>query len=310
MNVFVTGAAGTIGARLVAGLIDRGFAVRALVLPDDPMAHRLRHLDCQVVEGDITQASSLKGLLQGIHTVYHLAAVVLSPDYGVYDSVNVQGTANLLQQAEASGVEHFIYVSSASVVYPKSTPYSRSKQRCEQLVGEQTAFHTTVVRPTLVYEVGGGQEFILFWENLKRLPVVPFIGRGRALKNPVHVDDLMSGLVAIAGNPKTYNQDYNLCGGEEITIKQLAQLMLRHSGQKKWFIPVPVVLCQAMALLLRLLQKNPALTLSAIAGITQDANLNSSTARRDLDYRPIGVHHGLELCYPQNQTSQQNQASP
>ena len=42
----------------------------------------------------------------------------------------------------------------------------------------------------------------------------------------------------------------------------------------------------------------PPLTWNVIAGITQDANLDNSEARRDLGYAPIGVHEGLQRCFP------------
>jgi hypothetical protein len=42
----------------------------------------------------------------------------------------------------------------------------------------------------------------------------------------------------------------------------------------------------------------PPLTWNVIAGITQDANLDNSEARRDLGYAPIGVREGLQRSYP------------
>lgn len=295
-KILVTGAAGTVGVRLVQRLLAAGHRVRGLVLPADPLRDRLAGLDCEIAEGDITRPASLAAAVAGVDTVYHLAAVVLSHDPALFSQVNVQGTRNLLDAAAAAGVQHFVYISSASVVYPHSTPYSRSKRAAEQLVREQRAMHHTIVRPTLVYERGGGQEFMLFLDYLKRFPVVPFIGDGRALKNPVHVDDLIAGLAAIAGNRKSHGKIYNLCGGEEISIEELARLMLEHSGAQRPLIHLPTRLCQAIAIGMKLLTKNPPLTLNAIAGVTQHANLDPGDARQDLDYRPIGVRQGLAQC--------------
>ena len=223
------------GARLVRGLVEQGHRVRALVLADDPLVSRLEGVSCQVFEGDITDSESWVGAFDGVVTVYHLAAVILARDPMVFAAVNIQGTRNMLKGAAEAGVEHFIYVSSASVVYPETTAYSRSKRECERLVGRHDSMKYTIVRPTLCYGEDGGLEFDLFWDYLKRFPlVVPFIGRGAALKNPVHVDDLVQGLLALAGCQKAYNKIYNFCGGEEISIGELARLMLRHGG--KWKI--------------------------------------------------------------------------
>ena len=286
------------GSRLVKGLLEKGHKVRALVLPDDPLVSRLEDVDCQVFEGDITDYDSLVGAFDGVETVYHLAAVILARDPMVFASVNIQGTRNMLKGAHEAGVRHFVYVSSASVVYPETTAYSRSKRECERWVKRYKSMKHTIVRPTLCYGEDGGLEFDLFWDYLKKFPVVvPFVGWGQALKNPVHVDDLVNGLVAVAGCEKACNKTYNFCGGEEISIGELARLMLQYSGKRKVIVPVPAALCKAAAMVLVMVMKNPPLTWNAVAGVTQDANLDRSEAERDLGYRPIGVREGFKRCF-------------
>lgn len=286
------------GSRLVRGLVAKGHKVRALVLPDDPLVSRLEETNCQVFEGDITDYDSLVGAFDGVETVYHLAAVILAQNPSVFALVNIQGTRNMLKGASEAGVKHFVYISSASVVYPETTAYSRSKRECERWVKSYKSMKHTIVRPTLCYGEDGGLEFDLFWDYLKKFPVVvPFVGWGAAVKNPVHVDDLVNGLIALAGCEKAYDKTYNFCGGEEISIGELARLMLKYSGSKKFLLPVPASLCKAAAMVLEMVMKNPPLTLNAVAGVTQDANLDRSEAERDLGYKPIGVREGFKRCF-------------
>ena len=61
---------------------------------------------------------------------------------------------------------------------------------------------------------------------------------------------------------------------------------------------LPVPLCQAFALLAAASQRRPTLTLSAIAGLTEDADLDPSEAMRDIGYRPLGVREGFARCFP------------
>src|SRR5947209_8325657 len=103
----VTGAAGVMGSRLVRRLIDRGWLVRALVLPGDPLRSRLGDLGCQVRDGDVSDRSGLRGVCDGVDTVFHLAAVIISHDPSVFDRVNRAGTANLVDEAAGAKVRHF-----------------------------------------------------------------------------------------------------------------------------------------------------------------------------------------------------------
>ena len=295
-SILVSGGVGVMGSRLVKDLAAAGHRVRALTLPGDPFVARLAGVDAEVVFGDITRPETLAGPFEGVTTVFHLAGVILSADPSVFRRVNTEGTRNMVNAARRAGAGHFVFVSSTSAIDPISE-YARSKAAAEEIV-RSSGMAWTIVRPTLVYESAGGQEFMGFLESLLKYPVVPFVGRGLALKNPVHVDDMGRGLLAIAGNPKSHGKTYNFTGGEEIAIRDLAKLMLRHQGVSKPFLHIPLPVCRALAFLMERVMKNPPLTGYAITRIEQNAAPDNSEARRDLGYAPIGVTEGMERSFP------------
>ena len=307
-RVLVTGAAGVLGSRLVARLIERGHSVRGLVLPADPQAQRLAALGCEVWQGDIRDARSLRGACAEIDCVFHLAAIIISHDPEVFTRVNLEGTRNVVAEADAAGVPHLIYVSSASVTYPKLTAYAQSKLDAERIVaarrGQARGF--SIVRPTLVYDEHGGQEVRMFLDYLRRFPVVPFIGRGTALKRPVWSEDIVDGLMRLADKPPPFGKTYNFSGGEAISMHDFARLLLLHHRAERPFVHLPVWLCRGIAQLLARVMAEPPLTSSAIAGVVNDANLDPSEAMRDLGYQPIGVRAGFARL---SQPSQPEQTS-
>jgi NADH dehydrogenase len=298
VRALVTGAAGVMGSRLVRLLAERGWAVRGLVMPGDKLRARVEGL-CEIVEGDLQDAPALVRACQDVDLVYHLAAVILSPDPTAFARVNRDGTAHVVQAALTTGVRHLVYVSSASVVYPRRTRYAQSKLEAEEIVRRARGLHHTIVRPTLVYDEAGGQEFRLFLDYLRRFPVVPFVGPGVARKRPVFSGDVVDGLARIAGNPRAYGKTYNLSGGEAIAIGDMARLMLEHHGLRKRFLHLPVPLCRAVAAGLGALLDDPPLNHYTIAGMINDADLDPAEAMRDLGYQPRGVRAGFAQCFPQ-----------
>jgi NADH dehydrogenase len=285
------------GARLTARLRAAGWAVRALVLPGDPLRSRVDALGCEVREGNVSDAASLVGICDGVDVVYHLAAVIIAHDPSVFSRVNRDGTANVVAEAQKSNVSQLVYVSSASVVYPRRTPYAESKLQAERIV-EESGLPYSIVRPTLVYEQGGGQELMMFLAYLRRFPIVPFIGAGAALKRPVWSEDIVDGLLRLASTPVARGKTYNFSGSEAISMRELAELLLLHHGGSRPFVHLPVWLCRALAALLARVTKRPPLTASAIAGIINDANLDPAEAMRDLGYAPRGVRDGFRHCFP------------
>src|SRR5262249_49523672 len=151
----------------------------------------------------------------------------------------------------------------------------------------------TIARPTLVYDAGGGQELLMFLAYLERFPVVPFIGDGGARKRPVWAEDVVDGLFRIAENPVSHGKTYNLSGAESITMLDLSRLLWRARRAERPFVNVPVVACRFVARALAAGMKAPPLTLSAIAGVVNHADLDPELAVRELGYRPLGVREGL-----------------
>ncbi|HKP96058.1 MAG TPA: NAD-dependent epimerase/dehydratase family protein [Fibrobacteria bacterium] len=300
--ILVTGGAGNMGRRLALALAKGGSRVRILCLPGDPAAAALADASrpedrVQLVFGDITRKESLPSVLAGVETVFHLAAVLLSPgNEDAFRSVNAEGTRNLVEAAEAAGAGHFIYVSSISVAYPKSNAYARSKLRGEEWV-KRSKMPYTIVRPSLAYEDRGALEFMAFVDHLRRGPVVLLPAGGRARKSPVHIEDLVAGFLALPGNPRSFGKTYAFSGGDVVSLREMAQALLAHMGRPKPIVGVPASLCllgvAAFWALAKLAGLRTAFTYQTYTGLVQDAAPSHREAAEDLGYRPRPFREGL-----------------
>ena len=120
-RVLVTGGSGFVGANLVTELLERGHEVRSFDRAPSPLP---AHPRLQVVQGDICDKDAVAAAVEGIDTVFHTAAIIdLMGGASVTDeyrqrsfAVNVGGTENLVDAAQAAGVKRFVYTASNSVV--------------------------------------------------------------------------------------------------------------------------------------------------------------------------------------------------
>lgn len=300
-RVLVTGGAGTMGRRLCAALAARGFRTRVLCLPGDPGAAALSASGVEVFPGDITRPDTLAPALAGVDIVYHLAAVLLSPlRPGAFHAVNAVGTRNVVRAAEAAGAGHFIHVSSVSVLYPWSNAYARSKRLAEEAV-RGSRLNATIVRPSLAYEDGGSAEFMRFVDHLRRFPLVLLPAGGRARKNPVHVDDLVAGFLALAGNARAFGKTYHFTGGEVLTLREMAEALLGHMGRPKPCLGFPLwagfLAAGAAWTWSRLSREGSALTVQSLTGLVQDAVPEDGSAAADLGYRPRPFREGIATLH-------------
>ena len=177
-RVLVTGASGFIGRHVVDAALRRGWDVVALVR--DAGAHHRRTAGelCRervaVAEGDVRDAASVRAAMEGCSIVMHVAGVYsFDPaDAGLMRDVNVGGSANVLREAAASGVERVVYTGSVSstafhddrlaterdIAGPEEMrgPYKRSKFEAERLVRRKAAqgAPVVIVCPTAVIGPG------------------------------------------------------------------------------------------------------------------------------------------------------------
>ena len=135
----------------------------------------------------------------------------------------------------------------------------------------------------------------LLWILCAVLVLLP--GGGRALKSPVHIEDLVSGFLALHDSPIALGKTYVFSGGDALSLREMARLLLVHMGRPKAVLGVPAWLCLPGIVLLWAWSKatgteNP-FTYQTYTGLIQDAAPSHAAARKDLGYAPRSFHQGL-----------------
>ncbi len=232
MRYLVTGATGLIGTALVRQLADAGESVLALTRDIDHAGHLPDSVT--TIEGDVTDKDSLEGAFAEADRLFHLAAwFAPDPDVDFEDQaerVNVEGTRNVLELADAYDLEKVVYTSTLGVystanaggpidetlepTKPPETTYFRTKWQAHfEVVDPMAAAGLPVVTavPGFVYGVRGHPQATVrrvFRAYLRgELPVIP-----RAYQAPFdHVADIAAAhrRAMEAGTP---GEDYIITG--------------------------------------------------------------------------------------------------
>jgi nucleoside-diphosphate-sugar epimerase len=245
MKVLVTGASGFIGSHLVAHLVARGDAVRALVSPAGE-AIRLGSWGVEVARGDVRDAHAVERAVAGCDIVYHLAAHRSrgrAPEE-LLRAVNVGGTENLARAAIRSGVGRLVLCSAARVygvvcnpaitedteLQPDS-PYARSRVLAERVV---TSLHEHNGLAGVVARMGpvlgpGAKTWLPVFRGLA-MNRFRLSGRGDNYQHPADVSDIVDGLVRCGTIPGVEGRVYLLAGGEPIRLRHLLQLIASEVG--------------------------------------------------------------------------------
>lgn len=236
MKVLVTGGTGVIGAPTVRELLVGGHEVRLLSRNAERDA---RQFDGQVepVVGSIAHRGEVTGSAEGCDAILHVAGIVREePPEVTFESINVNGARNVLEEAERAKVEKLLFVSSLSAERGQSD-YHRSKLQAEDLIRTFSG-NWLICRPGGV--IGPGDELIsLLIRMMRTLPAVPVIDGGGQVSQPVWFEDLARALRVALEREDLARQTLELAGNEVVTtnqiINRLEVLLDRHPAR----VPVP-----------------------------------------------------------------------
>jgi len=245
MKVLVAGGTGFIGSYLCRALAEGGHDVTALSRSGSETSEGV-----DVVRGDVTDYDSIAGAVEGKDAVVNLVALspLFEPKGGnvMHDRIHRGGTENLVNAAEAGGVDGFLQLSALGADSDGDTAYIRAKGQAEEIV-RQSGLDWTIFRPSVVFGEGG--EFVSFTKRLKGmfapgLPLYPLPGGGKTRFQPIHVEDLVPMLVDTLEEEEHVGETYEVGGPETLTLRQVTDLVYEAERKGVTIVPLPMPLAR------------------------------------------------------------------
>jgi NADH dehydrogenase len=250
MTVLVVGGTGFVGGHVIHALRAEERDVRVLARRPEKQ-ERLRSWGCEVVQGDMTDADSLRRAAEGAETVVHLVALPPFADPTAIGRVMEEGTRDLVEAAKAAGVKRFVLMSALGTS-PRSrdiAPYYHAKWEEENLV-EQSGIDYTIFRPSFIFGRDGGMLPQLLG-LVRWSPVTPVVGTKRL--QPIWVEDVAGYFAKALSTSAAVNRTYEVAGPDVVTFAELNERMRRILGKRRLAFQMPTRLLRTGAALASLL---------------------------------------------------------
>ncbi len=238
-KILAIGAAGFVGRNLIRGLGAEGHAVRGLVR--DPARLQDQSAGCEIVQGDISDLSSVQRALDAVQAVY-IAIHTLSPQPAStagqrFMSVESNGLENIVTACQAQGVRRLIYVTSLGTAVDASSEWLRERGNAEQAL-LRSGLDVTVIRPGMI--VGAGGRGFDTMASQSRKPVAVFLG-GRQKMRTIGIDDLIAYLVGVLDDPRAYGHRYDVGNDDVLTNSQMIDVGPEILGRRHPIkLPIPL----------------------------------------------------------------------
>ncbi len=317
MKILITGATGYIGYKLALEAARRNYTVHILVrdlqsplLPIHPNIIKFK--------GDITDKRSVMAAMQGCTKVMHAAAIakLSAKDNGIFYSVNVEGTRNMLEAALALGVNRFVFTSSGAVIgpsgkYPMSendprivafeNDYEISKHWAEELVKEfsRKGLLATIVAAPRVYGPGhecNGNTMNALLKTILSMRIAFVPSCDKVVANYAFVDDVVNG--HFLAMEKGLGGEKYILGGENLSYRSFFQTIKQQAGKQIRLIRIPTFLLRLWSFLYmtvcNLIGKETHLSPKVVDRLAQNRALSCEKAIRQLGYSVTPFAEGMQ----------------
>jgi len=327
-KVLVTGGSGFIGHHLVNKLAEIGAEVRVLARNTSNVSKLINKNNVEIVRGDLSDINSLNIATEGIDIVYHLAAklhVPLDSDDPELQSVNVDGTNNLLNACVSKGVSKFVFFSSMAVCFGSDSEimdestllspmgrYGEGKIKAGELVQEYQKKHnidTTILIPVVVYGKGeiGNVAKLINYINKRRFIL---IGDGSTVRSIVYINNVVEAALCVAKNPLSNGQTYIVTDKDNHTLKEMAEFISTKLNVPLYRFHIPIALASYLALIGDFSEKYLKLKLPFNSDILKRLMTNQICSSRkiqeELGFTPTtfeeGMSENLDLFINNNKT--------
>lgn len=289
--ILVTGGTGFVGPKVVHALRAESRPVRCLVRKPAKAA-TLRSWGCEVVQGDVTDAESVRRAAEGCDTVVHLVAIIAG-SRADFERVMVEGTRSLVGAAQAAGMSRFVLMSALGVSEETRTlvPYYGAKWAMEGAVRESGLEHV-IFRPSFVFGRDGGI-LPLFLRQVRWSPVTPVLGGGGRQLQPIWVEDVAAFFAGAVDLPAVANRTFDLVGPDRVTWDELYERIARTLGKRRKRVHVPISLARAGAAVAERLPR-PLLTRDQLTMLEAGDNVgDAAPAREAFGIDPISLDEQL-----------------
>ena len=280
--IAVIGATGFTGHRVVSQLRCR-FPDEELiaVVRATSTRERLRDIKLSLRTADLEDIGALREAFAGARLVVSTV------------SLGFGHAPNLVAALESVSPDHSIFFSTMSIYSQIGSTSRETRIEAEQLI-VGSGLKATIFRPTMIYGRAGDRNIERLLRFLHRSRVVPVIGTGGGLQQPVHVDDLAHAVGEALGRNAVIGHTYNLAGPRPMRLTELVTQAGQALGRKPLFFHVPTGLARAAVQVWSLTGLWPRIRTEQVLRLAENKHADPSRAVRDFGFAARQFHQGVK----------------
>ena len=234
--IFLTGATGYVGGRLLSVLQRYGYRIRCVARRPENLCSRLSETT-EVVRGDLLDRASLVEAMRGQDIAYYLVHSMGSS--GDFAEEERRCAENFANAALESGIRRIIYLGGLGADAPNPSDHLSSRRQVGDIL-RQSGVPVIEFRASIV--IGSGSvSFEMVRSLVERLPVMITPRWVSVAAQPIAINDLLEYLRLTITLPLDGNRVFEIGGADKVSYGELMREYARLRGLRRVMLPVPAL---------------------------------------------------------------------
>lgn len=289
MNILLTGASGFVASHLLQALQRVGHSM--FVCTHSKAVEPSEALNIINVNFmHMHQVDDWLPHLKGIDAVINSVGIIAENKKQTFAMLHLHAPANLFKACEIMGVKRVIQISALGADDTAVVKYHRSKKAADDIL-RNSSLDWFILRPSLIYGKGG--KSFKFFQQLSNLPIIPLLGDGQQMLQPVHISDVVATVLRCLDSDVSSQQTIDVVS-EQVISYQYWLISLRQKQSKAYFLQLPVSMVMRLSSLgkyFRLPLFNP----DNLYMLQQNTIADSTALTTFLGRKPISLQEGKQL---------------
>ena len=226
-KVLLAGATGYLGRYITRELLANNIETKIIVRNKNKVM--LNDPKLEIIEAEVTQPETLKGWFAGVDVVISSVGITRQKDGLTYMDVDYQANVNLIDEAKASGVKKFIYISVLNGEKLRHLKICEAKEKLGDYL-KSSGLDYCIIRPNGFFSDMG--DFLKMAKGGR----VYLFGDGKLKLNPIHGEDLAKVCLDAIDSAK---KELNVGGPDILSQNEIAKLALKAYSKPVKIVHLP-----------------------------------------------------------------------
>lgn len=279
--ILLTGATGFLGEYVLEELVKREHEVTCFVRETSNI-EKIKQLNIPYIFGELDDFESICKALKDKSALINIA------------SLGFGHAPNIINACQEMDIKRAIFISTTGIFTNLNTDSKGIRLEAERLIKESNLDYT-IIRPTMIYGTPQDRNIWRLVKYLLRFPVLPILGDGTYLQQPVYVKDLAWAVVSAYETNLSIKKAYDISGFAALTYNEVVDVTVKALGKKVFKIHVPMKLSYNLLKTYEKLSSKPKLKAEQVLRLNENKDFSHEEAKKDFNYKPISFEEGIKL---------------